>query len=199
LEGELLVRREIERGLPATIVRPAGIYGPGDTRFLKLFRAVQSGAFRMIGNGRTLYHLVFIDDLVDGMIRAGEVPGAIGGTYILAGPDHLTLNDLVRHVAAALRMPYRNRQVPLRPVLAAAYACEWVCKPLGLEPPLHPRRVHFFTHDRAFDTSRARAELGYEPHVDTRSGIERTILNHVREGDLRPLPSTLAPVPAGQV
>jgi len=197
LEGELLVRAAIEAGLPATIVRPAGIYGPGDTRFLKLFRAVQRGVFRMVGSGRTLYHLVYIDDLVDGMIRAGEAIPAIGRTYILAGPDHLTLNALVRHVAAALGVRYQERRVPLLPVLAAAHVCEWVCKPFGLEPPLHPRRVHFFTHDRAFDTSRARAEIGYDPRTDTRTGIERTIRHHVSMGDLRPLPSRQAPVPAG--
>lgn len=195
LEGELLVRAAAARGLPATIVRPAGIYGPGDTRFLKLYRAIQRGVFRMVGSGRTLFHPVYIDDLVAGMILAAESPAAAGRTYILAGPDQVTLDELARIVAAALRVTYRSRRVPLTPVLAAAYLCEWVCRPLGVDPPLHPRRVHFFTHDRAFDISRARRELGYDPAVDTRTGIALTIRHHVEAGDLRPLPG-LAGAPA---
>jgi nucleoside-diphosphate-sugar epimerase len=64
------------------VVRPVGIYGPGDTRFLKLFKAIQSGKFVMIGNGETLYHLTYIDDLIAGFILAGTHPAALGeGIY----------------------------------------------------------------------------------------------------------------------
>lgn len=186
LEGEREVSEAITRGLPAVIVRPAGIYGPGDTRFLKLYRAVASGAFRMIGSGDTLLHLVYIDDLVDGIVRAGTVPRAVGRTYILAGPDYVTLDELVDMVADALGVKRRRMHVPLAPVLIAAVACEMVCKPFRLEPPLHRRRVHFFTKHRAFDIGRARAELGYSPAVSTRDGIERTVRHHLAVGDLDP-------------
>ena len=54
-------------------------------------------------------------------------------------------------------------------------ACEAVCVPLGIEPPIYRRRVDFFTKSRAFDISRARAELRYAPRVGLREGISRTL------------------------
>ncbi|MBP2688604.1 MAG: hypothetical protein H6Q83_791 [Deltaproteobacteria bacterium] len=78
LEGELLARRYFSEGLPGVVVRPVGIYGPGDTRFLKLFKPISKGMFVMIGTGNTLYHLTYIADLVDGFLLCGEKDEALG-------------------------------------------------------------------------------------------------------------------------
>jgi nucleoside-diphosphate-sugar epimerase len=60
--------------------------------------------------------------------------------------------------------------------------CEAVCVPLRIEPPLYRRRVDFFTKSRAFDISRARAELGYEPAVSLQEGIHRTLAWYREQG-----------------
>ena len=63
LEGERLVRSAAGDGsLEVVVVRPAGIYGPGDTRFLKLFRGIAHRRFPMLGKGTVCYHLTYIDD-----------------------------------------------------------------------------------------------------------------------------------------
>src|SRR5688572_20872586 len=103
LEGERIVQDSIARGLPATVVRPAAIYGPRDTRFLKLFRTIRNHTFRMIGDGQTYFHMVYIDDLVDGFILCGELGSAAGQTYILAGPRYTTLHELVVAIAKVLQ------------------------------------------------------------------------------------------------
>jgi nucleoside-diphosphate-sugar epimerase len=72
--------------------------------------------------------------------------------------------------------------LPVWPFHAAGAICEAVCAPLGLEPPLHRRRVDFFTKSRAFDISRARAEIGYAPQVSLRDGIRRTLAWYRGEG-----------------
>ncbi len=46
--------------------------------------------------------------------------------------------------------------------------------PLGLEPPLHRRRVDFWTKSRAYSTGKAHRLLGYEPKVDLETGAART-------------------------
>jgi nucleoside-diphosphate-sugar epimerase len=46
--------------------------------------------------------------------------------------------------------------------------------PLGLEPPLHRRRVDFWTKSRAFSIGKARRILGYAPRVDVDEGVART-------------------------
>jgi len=183
LEGERIAARYMVEGrLPITIFRPAGIYGPGDLRFLKLFRGIKRGRFPMIGDGRTLWHGVYIDDLVDGIVRCGTADQAVGETFILGGPEYTTLNELVALVAYAVDASPPRLRIPLAPVYAAAAACEAVCRPLGLEPPLHRRRVDFFTKSRAFDISKARRELGYAPQVSIREGVARTSAWYAEQG-----------------
>lgn len=174
LEGELLARARIDAGLPGSIFRPQGIYGPGDRRFLKLFKTIHRGTFRMIGSGDVLYHMTFVSDLVDGIILCGEHPGALGQTFVFGGPRYTTLRELVGEVSKAVGTPLRRGHIPVAPVMAAAVLCEWLCKPLRIEPPLYPRRLDFFVKDRAFSVAKAQALLGYAPRVDLEEGLRRT-------------------------
>jgi dihydroflavonol-4-reductase len=183
LEAESLARDYgVRHPLEVVVARPIGIYGPGDTRFLKMFRGLARGRFPMLGRGDVFYHLTFIDDLVEGFRLCGEVPGAAGRTYILAGPRYTTLKELVRLIAAELRVRPPSWHLPVWPFWTAGLLCEAVCVPLRIEPPLYRRRVDFYTKSRAFDTSRARSELGYAPQVDLEEGIHRTAEWYRREG-----------------
>ncbi len=176
LEGERLARETGRQlGLEVTIARPSGIYGPGDRRLLKLFRGVARGRFPMLGRGEIYYHLTYIDDLVEGFCLCGQQPAAAHRTYILAGGEVTSLNELVQLVAkeAGTRPPAVH--LPVWPFWVAGALCEAVCVPLGIEPPLYRRRVDFYTKSRAFDIGRARAELGYAPQVGLREGIARTL------------------------
>ncbi len=176
LEGERLAADFGRRGsIEVVIVRPIGIYGPGDTRFLKLFRGIARRRFPMLGDGRVYYHLTYIDDLVEGLRLCGEHPEAAGRTYLLAGPEYTTLAELVSLVARELGVAPPRVHWPVWPVWLAGALCELVCVPLGVEPPLYRRRVDFYRKSRAFDISRARAELGYNPTVRLEEGIRRTV------------------------
>ena len=103
------------------------------------------------------------------------MPHAAGRTYILAGGEVTTLNQLVAIVAEEARVPAPRLHLPVWPFWTAGALCEAVCAPLGIEPPLYRRRVDFFTKSRAFDISRARTELGYAPQVGLREGVARTL------------------------
>ena len=174
LAAERLARLTFRSGLPGVIVRPAGIYGPGDMRFLKLFTTIRSGRFRMFGSGEVYIHLVYIDDLVDGMLLCGKAESAVGKIYILGGKEYVTLNELSRMVAEATGVEKRIPHLPYWPLHMAAIACEGLCRPLRIEPPLHRRRAEFFVKNRAFSIERAQRDLGYRPAVDLRTGIDRT-------------------------
>jgi dihydroflavonol-4-reductase len=176
LEGERLARDAGARlGVDVTIVRPSGIYGPGDRRLLKLFRGVARRRWITLGRGRIYYHLTYIDDLVEGIRLCGEHPAAANRTYILAGGEVTTLNELVALVARAAGVPKPTIHLPAWPFWLAGAACEAACAPFGLEPPLYRRRVDFFTKSRAFDIGRARREIGYAPSIGLRDGITRTL------------------------
>jgi dihydroflavonol-4-reductase len=176
LEGEEIARATGRRlGVEVTIVRPTGIYGPGDRRLLKLFRGVARGRFPMLGRGDIYYHLTYIDDLVEGFRLCGEHPSAANRTYILAGAEVTTLKELTGVIAgiAGVRPPWVH--LPVWPFWIAGAVCEAVCAPFGIEPPLYRRRVDFYTKSRAFDITRARQEIGYDPRVSLKEGISRTL------------------------
>ncbi len=175
MEGEKLALKFFEeRGLDGVVVRPVGIFGPGDLRFLKLFKFINNGKFRMIGKGDVLYHLTFVEDLVQGIILAGQKKEASGNIYTVGGEEFMTLKKLVALIAETLNKPVPKKSIPLKPVYIAAVMCETICRPLGIEPPLYRRRLDFFTKDRAFDISKAKKELGYKPQVPLKQGLKIT-------------------------
>jgi dihydroflavonol-4-reductase len=174
-EGEgLALDYHRRRGLPVSVVRPGAIYGPGETRLLKLFRAIARGRYAIVGDGRSYYHPVYIDDLVQGFLLALDREEAVGESFLICGPEYVTQADLAatiaRHTGGRV-LPFR---IPARPIQWAGDLVEAVCVPLGLEPPLHRRRVDFWTKSRAFSTQKARLWLGYVPRVGLEEGIART-------------------------
>jgi nucleoside-diphosphate-sugar epimerase len=173
-EGEQEVAKLVARGLSAVTLRPMAIYGPGDpARFLFLFRAARRGRFLMFGSGRTFYHPLYIDNLVDAFELAGE-RGGRGETYLIGDAHFYSLNDLVSAVGRSLGVDVRIVHLPFAPLWLASAACEAVCMPLGIEPPLFRRRADWFRQNRAFRIDRARRELGYDPKVDLATGLART-------------------------
>lgn len=174
LEGEKVARHYFAQGPPGCVVRPVGIYGPGDTRFLKLFKAIHRGKFVMIGSGETLYHLTYIEDLISGFILAGTHPATEGEIFTIAGERYTTLNELVAIIARILNTSIPKWRIPAWSVLAAAHLCDGICRPLGISPPIYPRRVEFFILDRAFSIEKAKCMLGYQPKVGLEEGLRRT-------------------------
>jgi nucleoside-diphosphate-sugar epimerase len=171
-EGEREVQKAIERGLDATILRPTAIYGPGDPgRFLLIFRRAKSGRFLMFSNGQAYYHPVYVTNLVDLFELAASHPKARGRVYIAADEHYVHIEDLVRMSGEALGVNVNIVKLPFRPLWLAAVACEAICTPLGIEPPLFRRRVDWFRQNRAFSIARAQQELGYVPKIDLKTGL----------------------------
>jgi nucleoside-diphosphate-sugar epimerase len=174
LEGELLALKYFDEGLPGSVVRPVGIYGPGDTRFLKLFRPIQNGSFVMIGKGDVLYHMTYIDDLIDGFLLAGDHEAALGEVFTIGGPRYTTIRELVDIIAQVLGKNPPRLSVPFMPVYWASVVCDKLCRAINVNPPLYPRRVEFFELDRAFSTEKAQRLIGYQPRVTLEDGLSRT-------------------------
>jgi nucleoside-diphosphate-sugar epimerase len=184
MRGEKLARKAFAGPLQGrgVIVRPTAIYGPGDTRILKLARAMQRGYFFFPGACNNLYHPTYIDDLLAGFELTLKSETAAGQIYNLAGFRYLPLREYIAIIARLLGVAEPRLQLPLGPLKLAARVCGRTGQTLGFEPPLFPRRLSFFYFDRAFSTEKARRELGYEPGVDVEEGLSRTIDWWRREG-----------------
>ncbi len=174
-EAELWLREFAPpRALPFVVVRPAAIYGPGDTRLLKFFRMAARRVLVLLGRSRGLYHLVHVDDLTNVLILAATHPAARNEVVIGGNPECVTLEAMARLVAAELGRPLRIVRLPAAPFFLAADVCERVCRAAGIEPPVHRRRLAFFTKDRSFDTRKLRERLGYRMRFGNVEGIVQT-------------------------
>lgn len=159
--------------LPITVVRPAAIYGPGDRRLLKVFKLAKLPICPLLGFGsKGLYHLVHVNDLVNFCITAATHERSQGETYICGYNDPISTQDMVRTISVRLGKTPRFLRLPVTPFFILGDICEFICKPLGIEPPIYRRRVAFFTKDRSFDTSKSREHTGFEYQYSNQRGID---------------------------
>ena len=185
-EAELWLRQfAAENKLPLTVIRPAAIYGPGDTRLLKFFRMASKRFLILPGTKRGLYHLVHVDDLTDVLMLAATHPAALNEVFICGNPECMSLEQIARVVADELGTHFRVVRLPAFPFFLAADICEKICRKIGVEPPIHRRRLAFFTKDRSFDTRKLREKLGYTMKYTNEQGLRETTRWYCAHGLLR--------------
>jgi nucleoside-diphosphate-sugar epimerase len=185
-EAELWLREFAPKnGLPFTVIRPAAIYGPGDTRLLKFFKMASKRWLILPGHSRGLYHLVHVEDLTDVLALAAAHPAALNEVFICGNPECVTIEQIARIVAGELGARFTAVHPPVAPLFLVADACEWVCRKIGVEPPIHRRRLAFFTKDRSFDTRKLRDRLGYRMRYSNEQGLIETTRWYCAQGWLK--------------
>lgn len=184
-EAEPIVNEFNQKGINTTVIRPAAIYGPGDPeRFFMIYKRVAKGTFPMFGSGKTTYHPVYIDNLVDGFMLAMDEKKGNGEAYLIADEEYVEIEDLVKRVARALNTSIKIPHYPVIPLLIAGYICEFVCRPFKLTPPIFPRRIDWYRQNRAFKIDKAKRDLGYQPKIGLDEGLKRTAEWYKKEGYL---------------
>ena len=184
VEGEQWIRSFAEeQALPLTVIRPAAIYGPGDRRLLKIFKFAKLPVCPLIGlNAKGMYHLVHVDDLVQFMLVAADHDDTLGEVYICGDKEPTSIRQIVEIIRAHRGDKPRFLRLPAMPFFLLGDVCEWVCKPLGIEPPIYRRRVAFFTKDRSFNTSKMHAVSGFTPAHGNRDGLTSLADWYVEQG-----------------
>ena len=176
-EAEQIVRKFHNAGrIEAVIVRPEFVYGPGDFHVLGLFRAIRDRKFFLIGSGESLLHPTYIDDFVQGVLVTLERSSFDGSTFILAGPQPVSVRELNEVVARSIGITPREIRIPLPLAFAGAAGFELIGRIIRRDVPLNFSRVRFFTENRAFQTDRAASALGYLPLVSLKEGVSRTVV-----------------------
>ncbi|MET0988823.1 MAG: NAD(P)-dependent oxidoreductase [Steroidobacteraceae bacterium] len=184
LEAEQLVRAAHGQSIATTVIRISETYGPGDHRLLKLFRTISSGTFMMIGAGDNRRQVIHVHDVVAGLLLSSTHPAAAGETFILAGQEVMTTREMVDSIARAMGRATPRGRIPLLPVLASAVAMETLLRPIGIQPPLHRRRLDFFRKSFLFSTVKARNVLGFTPQVLFAQGARETAEWYRSKGEL---------------
>lgn len=171
--------------IPFTIIRPAIVYGPNDNdlgMIIKMINLISKKRLPIIGNGDNLLHLIFIDDLTQGILKIIK-RGGHNQTYILAGPRPITLLELIALIKKSLGVDYQNIFIPKWLLIPIANLVEIFYK-LGFkiypkfffkEPFILPIKLHILTDNWFYNSRKAKTELKFEPKVDYKEGIQKTV------------------------
>jgi len=173
LAAEEEVRSRADR-FPCTIVRPSSVYGPRDGNFLRLFRTIRRHVKPLLRGGRSQVSLVYVDDLVRGILLAAESETAVGQTYFITG-ESLTARAITEAFAEAVgtwTIPFRH---PYWLVWLIGEFNELIWKITG-QPQVIARRKVREMRERFWLCSFEKAErdFGYEPQVLIQEGARRT-------------------------
>ena len=171
--------------LPVVIIRISETYGPGDRRLLKLFKAIAKKHFFIIGNGRNLHQLIYVEDLIAGMIKASQSELASGEILLLVGKTPLTTQQMVETISGVLEVPMWKIHAPLWPFMMLAVTMEYGLKPFGIQPPLHRRRMDFFRKNFSFKTNKAEKMLDFTPSYSFKRGVAETADWYRELGELK--------------
>jgi nucleoside-diphosphate-sugar epimerase len=168
LEGE---RAVLEYGtrIPVTIVRPSAVYGPRDTDFFLLFSSVKKGFYPYWG--RCYYSLIYVEDLVRGIIVSAEKKEGEGRTFFLADETVYTNDDILQAISAALGRRAVRVRLPRRLMPLVAYIGEKIDKK-GIINRDKAREARY--SNWTCDVGRAREELGFKAKTTLREGTKWT-------------------------
>lgn len=176
LDAELYVRDQVGKtSMEIVVIRPCSMYGPGDMRMLKMFKMLVKRTFLMIGPCEENFHAIYIDDIVNGFVKAMELPNIDGEVFIVGGEQYVPLHKYIRYAADAVGAPMPWLKFPYWLFYSAAVVIEAICVPLRIEPPLHRRRVRFYKNNRAFNITKAHNILQFKPSVGMEEGMARTV------------------------
>jgi dihydroflavonol-4-reductase len=159
---------------PVIVARPTWVYGTRCPRTARLLHTVRERRFVMFGNGRTLRHPIYIDDAVRGLELCAR-HGIPGEVYFLGGEKPVTIAQLVQIIAKVQGVKVPGWQLPLPVGMVAGYMAQWVFRILGKQPPISRRTLDFFMKDNAYDISKARRDLGFNPEVNLCAGLQQIL------------------------
>jgi nucleoside-diphosphate-sugar epimerase len=176
LEGESAVLEFARQaGFPLVVMRPAWVYGPRCPRTAKLIRTISKGRFPIFGSGKNMRHPVYISDAIRGLELCAEVQNIDGEVFIIAGETPVESRELVHVISSELHVRTKNITLPIFLGQWGGLALELLFKPLGKQPPFSRRSMDFFLKHNAYSIDKAKRRLGYQPKVDLRIGIQKTL------------------------
>ena len=169
------------RGAPVVIVRPGWIYGPRDTASFGRFVAlVDSGKGFIIGSGTNILPIVYVRDVAQGMILAGNADeDVMGRAYTLADDRRVTQAEYLNMMADFLGVPHLTRHYPYVALYSAGRVAELTWRAMGRRkaapPPVTTYGVTLLGGNQEFSIERARRELAYEPQYDYIRGLSEGV------------------------
>jgi nucleoside-diphosphate-sugar epimerase len=194
-QGDVLVQRMIrDEHLPAVIIRPGTLIGPGDRlNFSRMADRIRSRKGVIIGRGNNAVPLLSVADMVHGLLLAFDQAQARPGAYNIGNDQPLTQAEYLSLIADELGVPAPRIHVPYSVLYTAAHMAERLAK-LSKDrtaPFLTRHGVKLYGANNLLSIDKARRELGYVPAVSVSDAVRSACRWYLRDG--RQVPATPPP------
>jgi nucleoside-diphosphate-sugar epimerase len=182
---QVALAAHLDGRVPCTIVRPGDVYGPR-SRVWALIPAELIRTRRMMlpDGGRGIHSPVYIDDLIDGVVLAGDSPEAVGQVFTLSSGVGVPYREFFAPYAELLGR--RLITVPTPVALALAAVIQRAARLTPGENEINPAAVRYFLRKGTYANDKARRVLGWEPRTSLQDGLARTVAWLREQGFGRP-------------
>ena len=206
IDAERLCWEYGQKGLAVTVVRPTIVYGPfGRTWAVEMAAKLQSGSWGVFeGYGDGLCNLMYVSDLVEGILLAARQPAAVGQAFNLSGLQPITWNEYFSRFNAAMGLPplqkarpnrTRLRTALMNPVRNAARLAQkrydrqlrrvaarfrpakeaMLAAEKSIRSTPRFEDLELYNRDALYLTDKAQDLLGYRPGFSVEAGLELTV------------------------
>jgi len=166
---------EIKKCLPATVVSPVIVYGPGnDANFSRIIKAVKDSRFVFVGNGRNKWSLIYIDDLVNALVLIINNKKIFLGKEVVISGYNISLRKLVDTISASAQVDKPKIYLPKIPMMFLGRMLYLLSK-TGISVPFNYDAILNLVSSRNYKTDRELTKLGFKPKTDFNKGIDMTL------------------------
>ncbi len=158
--------------IACTVIRPANVTGPGSVWVRDILDKMRSMPLPLIDGGRYSSSFIYVDNLVDGIVLAGTRDVARGKTYHLRDDWDVTWRRYITDLGAIIgKRPMGSVPYPVARLVGCA--CDAICTPLGVRPPLTRMSVVLTGRDNDVDNTLAKGDLGWKTRITYQEALQR--------------------------
>lgn len=169
-----------QNGLPLTILFPGWVYGPGDRQFFPAIIDMIKDKHVFTWHRRNPYeiNLVYIDDLVNAVLKALALPSGQQGEYLILEPrTAMPPARLFQTVADFFNTTIRVHHVPYGLMMLIARCSQWLAQNKIIPKHLlSTTDVKAFGNEFHFSVEKAARELDWRPQTAVDAGLQKALL-----------------------
>ena len=164
--------------MPLVVIRPCLVYGPRCVVRLIMFKYVKMGLFPMFGGGKAKIEFVYVDNLVDAILAAGQSANdtILGEVFNITDGQAYSMKQILTTIAKHTNAKTPRLNIPTWLGVFLGWAAEVFSKIVGIHPPFSRETAQWMSKDvNVYDCSKAKKVLGYNPKVSLDQGIKKSV------------------------
>jgi len=184
-QAETLVHEYMSKGdVPVVILRPGTIYGPSTDVYTPMLGFALGSRYIVIGNGQFTLPYVFVDNVVEAIVKSLEKKEAEGEIFNVVDPEPLSkrryMDSVIRRIDPRAKVSY----LPYAVLDAAVWGQELLCRALGRPPVLTRYRLSSSQKSVTYDCTKIIRRLDWRPPVSQQEALAQLVAAK-RDGDDR--------------